>query len=99
MVESLDTTGAPWCLRAFVVNSSRIHVDGFELGVELDGRRAHFAVAAGAEFEAAEGGLEFEAGGGVVDVDDVGFVAAGGLEGAGEGFGGEAGGGGGFRGG
>src|SRR5207248_11424827 len=63
-----------------------------ELRIELDGGRAHFAVAGGAEFEAAEGGLEFEAGGGVVDVDNAGFEAAGELEGAGEVFGGEAGG-------
>ncbi len=70
----------------------RIHVDSFELGVEVDGGGAHFAVAAGGVFAAAEGGLEFEAGGGVVDVDDAGFEAAGELEGAGEIFGGEAGG-------
>src|SRR5205814_6866297 len=48
--------------------------------------------AAGARFDPAEGGLEFEAGGGVVDVDDAGFESAGEFEGAGEVFGGEAGG-------
>src|SRR5438477_9236587 len=79
-------------LSSYAATRLRIHVDCFELRVELDGGGAHFAVAAGGEFEAAEGGLELEACGGVVDVDDAGFETAGELEGAGEIACGEAGG-------